>query len=178
MWANLEGGDRHWGDILIGADGIWSKTRTQLVGPGKPSYSNYTCYTGIADYVCADIDTVGYRVFLGNKQYFVSSDVGGGKMQWYAFHKEAADGVDPEGGSKQRLMEIFGHWCALTASAARRAHCLCSCCLEVGVLPSSATRGSLVVHRCAPFHCTGVCPDACQLPALLVWGLECCCPCA
>ncbi len=31
-----------------------------------------------------------YRVFLGNGRYFVSSDVGGGKMQWYAFHKEAA----------------------------------------------------------------------------------------
>lgn len=112
MWANLEGGDRHWGDILIGADGIWSKTRQQLVGPGLPSYSNYTCYTGIADYVCADIDTVGYRVFLGNKQYFVSSDVGGGKMQWYAFHKEEKDGKDEAGKSKARLMEIFGHWFA------------------------------------------------------------------
>lgn len=31
-----------------------------------------------------------YRVFLGNGRYFVSSDVGGGKMQWYAFHKEPA----------------------------------------------------------------------------------------
>jgi len=35
-----------------------------------------------------------YRVFLGHKQYFVSSDVGAGKMQWYAFHKEAPGGVD------------------------------------------------------------------------------------
>jgi hypothetical protein len=25
------------------------------------------CYTGIADFIPADIDTVGYRVFLGNK---------------------------------------------------------------------------------------------------------------
>ena len=33
---------------------------------------------------------VGYRVFLGNGKYFVSSDVGGGKMQWYGFHKEPA----------------------------------------------------------------------------------------
>ena len=33
-----------------------------------------------------------YRVFLGNGRYFVSSDVGGGKMQWYAFHKEPAGG--------------------------------------------------------------------------------------
>lgn len=38
-----------------------------------------------------------YRVFLGNRQYFVSSDVGGGRMQWYAFHCEKAGGTDPEG---------------------------------------------------------------------------------
>jgi len=38
---------------------------------------------GISDYVPADIELVGYRVFLGNGQYFVSSDVGEGKMQWW-----------------------------------------------------------------------------------------------
>eukprot|EP00879_Flechtneria_rotunda_P018325 GHRR01019222.1.p1 GENE.GHRR01019222.1~~GHRR01019222.1.p1 ORF type:complete len:467 (+),score=165.34 GHRR01019222.1:176-1576(+) len=46
-------------------------------------------------------------------QYFVSSDVGGGKQQWYGFHEEAADGEDPPGSSrKARLLEIFGHWCS------------------------------------------------------------------
>ena len=44
---------------------------------------------GISDFVPPDIDTVGYRVFLGNGKYFVSSDVGNGKMQWYGFHKES-----------------------------------------------------------------------------------------
>jgi zeaxanthin epoxidase len=39
-----------------------------------------------------------YRVFLGYKQYFVSSDVGAGKMQWYAFHQEPAGGVDTPNG--------------------------------------------------------------------------------
>lgn len=39
-----------------------------------------------------------YRVFLGHKQYFVSSDVGGGKMQWYAFHNEAPGGIDAPNG--------------------------------------------------------------------------------
>ena len=69
------------------------------------------CYTGIADFIPPDIDTVGYRVFLGNRQYFVSSDVGGGKQQWYAFHCEAAGGTDAEGQRKERLLSIFGHWC-------------------------------------------------------------------
>lgn len=70
--------------------GVISQVRAKLVGSGAPTYSEYTCYTGIADFTPPDIDTVGYRVFLGNGQYFVSSDVGGGKMQWYGFHKEPA----------------------------------------------------------------------------------------
>lgn len=57
--ALLADGARVEGDILIGADGIYSKVRKQLFGPSEPVYSDYTCYTGIADFVPADIDTVG-----------------------------------------------------------------------------------------------------------------------
>ncbi|KAG1671989.1 hypothetical protein FOA52_013362 [Chlamydomonas sp. UWO 241] len=106
----LEDGSVHCGDVLVGADGIWSKIRKALVGERDPNYSQYTCYTGISDFTPADIDVVGYRVFLGNSQYFVSSDVGGGKMQWYGFHKEPAGGTDTEGQRKARLLKLFGHW--------------------------------------------------------------------
>ncbi|XP_073121666.1 zeaxanthin epoxidase, chloroplastic [Henckelia pumila] len=108
--VKLENGQCYEGDLLVGADGIWSKVRKTLFGPSEAIYSGYTCYTGIADFVPADIETVGYRVFLGHKQYFVSSDVGGGKMQWYAFHNEPPGGVDV-GGKKERLLKLFGGWC-------------------------------------------------------------------
>ncbi|CAJ2635406.1 unnamed protein product [Trifolium pratense] len=109
--VELENGQKYEGDLLVGADGIWSKVRTQLFGQTEAVYSGYTCYTGIADFVPADIESVGYRVFLGHKQYFVSSDVGAGKMQWYAFHKEAPGGADVPNGKKERLLKIFKGWC-------------------------------------------------------------------
>ncbi|CAL5436169.1 unnamed protein product [Camellia sinensis] len=71
--------------------------RKFLFGFTEATYSSYTCYTGIADFVPADIETVGYRVFLGRKQYFVSLDVGPGKMQRFC--------------KKQRLLKIFEGWC-------------------------------------------------------------------
>ncbi|KAH0460019.1 hypothetical protein IEQ34_010682 [Dendrobium chrysotoxum] len=107
----LENGQQYEGDLLVGADGIWSKVREILFGYSEASYSGYTCYTGIADFVPPDIDTVGYRVFLGHKQYFVSSDVGAGKMQWYAFHNEPPGGSDAPNGKKEVLLKIFNGWC-------------------------------------------------------------------
>jgi zeaxanthin epoxidase len=105
-----EDGREFTGDLIVGADGIRSKIRFQMVGESEATYSQYTCYTGISNFTPPDIDTVAYRVFLGNRQYFVSSDVGGGKMQWYAFHQEPAGGTDKDGHRKERLMEIFGDW--------------------------------------------------------------------
>ena len=85
--VTLEDGRVFTGDVLVGADGIWSKIRKQMVGESnvsgghhlstgmhkvaqstdnplppvdnaQPSYSEYTCYTGISDFTPADIDVV------------------------------------------------------------------------------------------------------------------------
>lgn len=101
--AELSDGSTVEADVLIGADGIWSAVRAQmydegpvraesadgLVKQGCP-YSGYTVFAGefvppggSADF--GDYYDVGYKVYIGPRQYFVTSDVGRGRVQWYAF---------------------------------------------------------------------------------------------
>jgi len=95
-----------------GADGAPPPPPSSRDDPrDAPIYAGYTCYTGISEFTPPDIDVVGYRVFLGNRKYFVSSDVGEGRMQWYAFHSEPAGGSDGAASKKARLLRLFGHWC-------------------------------------------------------------------
>jgi zeaxanthin epoxidase len=48
-------------------------------------YSGYTVFAGEAVLPLADYYDVGYNVYIGPQRYFVKSDVGDGRVQWYAF---------------------------------------------------------------------------------------------
>lgn len=85
-------------DILVGSDGIWSTIRAQMYNEGEPKqssanknvrqgcpYSGYTVFAGETVMRKADYYDTGYVVYIGPKRYFVTSDVGDGRIQWYAF---------------------------------------------------------------------------------------------
>jgi len=84
-------------DALVGADGIWSSVRAQMYGEEvkKPekggkvrqgcTYSGYTVFAGEAVMSLPDYYDTGYKVYIGPKRYFVTSDVGNGRVQWYSF---------------------------------------------------------------------------------------------
>ena len=88
------------------------------------AYAGYAVYTAICDYsaphrtaVHTDVERTGYQVFLGPKQYFVSSDVGAGQQQYYAF-LDVPPGGDDEFAKCERwpnyramLMDRFAGWC-------------------------------------------------------------------
>lgn len=84
--VQLSTGETVEGDMLIGSDGIKSRVR-DLFDPSRrePTWSGYTCVAGMAYCVPQDIKEVGYKVWVGSRKYFVSVDVGGGRIQWYAF---------------------------------------------------------------------------------------------
>eukprot|EP00227_Mantoniella_beaufortii_P010264 CAMPEP_0197590790 /NCGR_PEP_ID=MMETSP1326-20131121/12209_1 /TAXON_ID=1155430 /ORGANISM="Genus nov. species nov., Strain RCC2288" /LENGTH=552 /DNA_ID=CAMNT_0043156061 /DNA_START=168 /DNA_END=1826 /DNA_ORIENTATION=+ len=126
--ATLSTGETFEGDVLIGSDGIRSKMRAQMRGedPNNPplAYAGYAVYTAICDYsaphraaVHTDVDRTGYQVFLGPKQYFVSSDVGNGQQQYYAFLDVPPGGDDKFakceewGNYQEMLVDVFKDWC-------------------------------------------------------------------
>ena len=45
--ALLAGGERMQGDALVGADGLWSRIRQQVVGDGKPRVSGHIAYRAV-----------------------------------------------------------------------------------------------------------------------------------
>eukprot|EP01082_Thalassiosira_pseudonana_P011961 g10318.t1 g10318 contig4:1634801-1636691(-) len=95
--VNLADGTTAEADVLVGSDGIWSAIRAQMYGEEikKSSnnalkrqgctYSGYTVFAGETVLKTEDYYETGYKVYIGPQRYFVTSDVGDGRVQWYAF---------------------------------------------------------------------------------------------
>mmetsp|Transcript_25518 Transcript_25518/g.51180 ORF Transcript_25518/g.51180 Transcript_25518/m.51180 type:complete len:561 (+) Transcript_25518:298-1980(+) len=107
------------GDCLIGADGIWSSIRSTMRdepvrGEGSGcTYSGYTVFDGELAYDSIDNGEVGYKVYIGPKQYFVACDIGNGKYHWYAFMaKPEGSSIeeDKPNGTSVYLQNIFEGW--------------------------------------------------------------------
>ena len=85
--AVLSSGKTVRGDVLIGADGIWSAVRATMRGTPKKgdgsgaTYSGYTVFAGELAYDSPDNGEVGYKVYIGPGQYFVITDIGKGNYQ-------------------------------------------------------------------------------------------------
>jgi zeaxanthin epoxidase len=123
----------------VGADGIWSEVRAQLHGQpaGKESakYSGYTCFTGVCTARPHDVTEVAYKVgsvlrhrirfyllarsfsssplarqvYLAKDKYFVCSDVGRGRMQWYAMLAQEP-GIKKSGPQVPHLLDQYNGW--------------------------------------------------------------------
>lgn len=72
--AVLSSGETIRGDVLIGADGIWSAVRATMRGAPKKgdgsgaTYSGYTVFAGELNYDSPDNGEVGYKVYIGPGQ--------------------------------------------------------------------------------------------------------------
>lgn len=119
--AFMQSGNIVEGDVLIGADGIWSSIRASMRDEpvrGDESgvkYSGYTVFAGELDYDSFDNGQVGYKVYIGPGKYFVITDIGNNRYQWYAFlamPPGSATTLEEEksDGNIKYLSNIFNGW--------------------------------------------------------------------
>ncbi len=72
------------GDLLIGADGLRSAIRTQLIGDGPPRYAGYTAWRAVVKPE-RELLPPGYaRETWGRGARFISVQIGEGRVYWAA----------------------------------------------------------------------------------------------
>lgn len=95
------------GEILIGADGIHSAVRKQLVPNSQIRYSGQTCWRGIADisleapYERACVET------WGKKYRFGLSVISDKEVYWFAVAKAPRGGKDDPSLIKEKLQDMY-----------------------------------------------------------------------
>ncbi len=108
--ARFADGREERGDLLIGADGIRSTIRAQLLGPAKPRYAGYSLWQAsipLAHPAAPD----GYgRVLWGRGARFVYHHVAGGRIYWTAIDHGAEGQRGVEDWRKEQLLERFRGW--------------------------------------------------------------------
>lgn len=96
------------GDVLIGADGLQSTVRKQLLGDSEPRYRGYCTRRGILQTELAK-DGPEY-VFLGIGERFVFYPVGQGYLYWTAATNEPPGGKQDGAEIKRTVLERFQGW--------------------------------------------------------------------
>ncbi len=108
--SHFADGQQHQTDLLIGADGLHSVIREQLLGQEPPRYSGYTCWRGVAVFEERHVSPGISSETWGRGRRFGMLPIGNGRVFWYATYNCPAGGQDRAGERKSRLSQLFGGW--------------------------------------------------------------------
>jgi 3-hydroxybenzoate 6-monooxygenase len=111
--AVLGSGERVRGCALIGADGLWSKVRTQVVGDGTPRVSGHTTYRSVipTERMPEDLRWNAATLWAGPKCHIVHYPLSGWKVfnLVATFHNDAPEPVAGKPVSFEDVMKGFAH---------------------------------------------------------------------
>ena len=108
--SHFADGQQQQADLLVGADGLYSVIREQLLGQRPPRYSGYTCWRGVALFEERHVSPGISSETWGRGRRFGMLPIGNGRVFWYATHNCPAGGQDRAGERKSRLSRLFGGW--------------------------------------------------------------------
>src|SRR5256886_6739026 len=81
-------------DVLIGADGLHSRARAQLLNDGPPTDRGYTAWRGVIPYTPRSLTPATAIEIYGRGQRFGIGPIGSGKVGWWATANKTA-GLSP-----------------------------------------------------------------------------------
>jgi 2-polyprenyl-6-methoxyphenol hydroxylase-like FAD-dependent oxidoreductase len=97
-------------DLLVGADGIRSQVRAQLVGEREPRYSGYTCWRSAAQLDHPLLERRIYIQLYGSRSTFGIFPIGEG-WSWYGTKFADRDQGGADGASwKREARQAFAGW--------------------------------------------------------------------
>ncbi|HEY3826278.1 MAG TPA: FAD-dependent monooxygenase [Bryobacteraceae bacterium] len=96
-------------DVVIGADGIRSRVRIQLLGMNEPIYRGYTVWRGVASLPGA-VPAGSNSETWGRGKRFGILNTGGDRFTWYATANTAPGHVDSCEGRRSELLRMFAGW--------------------------------------------------------------------
>jgi salicylate hydroxylase len=111
--ALLESGERVTGAALIGADGLWSPVRAQLVGDGAPRVSGHTTYRSVipVDAMPEELRWNAATLWAGPKCHIVHYPLSGWKTfnLVVTYHNDAPEPVAGKPVSHDEVQRGFEH---------------------------------------------------------------------
>lgn len=100
-------------DFLVGADGIHSRARTQLLGNDEPIYRGYTVWRSIALEAPPGVPPNTAVEVHGHGQRFGIGPVGAGRIGWWAAANETVPAAAHEHqreDAQHELLRLFSGW--------------------------------------------------------------------